>query len=75
MENNYSLEELCDMFLEHAEKYLDDQKERVDNFAKNFPGEELPRNLADDFVLPLALASICYEIIQLKKSIEHKQAS
>ncbi len=63
----YTLEEMIADFTKHAEQAEKNNQEWIKSFQNNHPGEPLPDHLKEEFNLPKALASICSEIIKLKK--------
>ncbi len=68
--NKYTLEELIATFLDHHEKWEMRNKELIKEWKENNPGEEIPIYLKGDFSLPLAMASICKEVLNLKKLLD-----
>lgn len=65
----YDLENLIKKFIEHGKILDQNQKELIDSFVKNNPGQPLSDYLKDDFNLPLALVSICSELLALKEKV------
>lgn len=63
----YDLESLEKTFLIHHERSIELNKKLIKEFQENNPGEPIPDPFADDFSLPLALAHICREIINLRE--------
>lgn len=68
---DYSIENIRKTFLEHSEKSLKDQENQIAKFRENNPGNPLPEHFTDNFCLPLALASMCNDIIYLYEQV-HK---
>ena len=65
----YKLEFLLDTFLKHAEKHAKEDADMRKRFKADSPNEPIPDYLADEFNLPMALATICYDIKKIKLSI------
>lgn len=65
----YKLDFLIDTFLKHAEKHDKDNREIRKRFKEDAPNEPLPEYLTDDFSLPMALATICHEIENIKRDM------
>ncbi len=65
----YKLDYLRDMFLKHAEKLDKDNREIRRKFKEDSPNEALPDYLSDEFSFPMALATICHEIENIKKDM------
>lgn len=61
-----TIEELEKIFSEHATKYEQQKEESLRHFQENNPGVTLPDYLQDAFNLPMALATICKELVRLK---------
>lgn len=70
MKNVYDMENLKKTFEEHAIKSENLNKECIEKFHENNPGEPLPDLYKEDFSFPLALSAICEEILNLKKTIK-----
>ncbi len=64
----YSITYMIEAFKRHSEEGKASDKKRIEEFTKNYPGEELPEHFISDFSLCDALHSICVEIDKLKKS-------
>lgn len=65
----YSIEELEKTFKLHHKRSKELNKKLIKEFKKNNPGEPIPDPFNDDFSLPEALASMCSEIIKVKKRL------
>ena len=63
----YELNDLFERFTQHSKKNKKFNKKLIQDFLENNPGVELPDHFKDDFDLPMALASICHELLLLKK--------
>ena len=63
----YSIEELVKTFSLHHQRSIELNKQLIEQFKENHPGEPVPDPFNDDFSLPLALKTICEEIVQLKQ--------
>lgn len=66
----YEIETLLKTFRLHHERSEKLNKKLIKDFQKDNPGKPVPDPFNDDFSLPLALESICREILELKKA-EH----
>jgi hypothetical protein len=62
----YSMEQLRETFLRHAEDANKSRDEHIANFIEINPDYEVPDHLMDDFNLPNALAAMCAEIIRVR---------
>lgn len=69
----YEMEELEKIFLEHALKVQENQDRMVEQFIEQYPDEPIPEHIIDTFSLPIALASICGEIISLRKESQEEK--
>lgn len=69
MESKYQLENLIVKFIDHANKADKSQSVLIAQFIENNPNEPLPEWFKDDFNLPMALCSICSELLNLKRKI------
>jgi len=65
----YSLEKMVDKFTHHAKIADKYNKELIEKFIKDYPDVPLPQHFSEDFSLPLALACICSEVLEIKKQI------
>lgn len=61
----YGFEELRKKFSEHAIQQVELHKRMKQNYEEEYPDEELPDMLKDDFCLPMAFVSIIEEIDRL----------
>lgn len=66
----YSLEFLIQRFQEHAKKTQENQDSLVRDFKECNPDVPITDFISDPFNLPLALASICKEIQEIKCRLE-----
>jgi hypothetical protein len=64
----YEMEYLFETFIKHIELGKISRKETIECFKENNPGQPLPDHMKDEFSFPNALASICAEILKLKKT-------
>lgn len=64
----YKLDFLIDTFLKHAERHDKENRELRQKFKEGSPNEPIPEYLSDPFNLPMALATICYEIQEIKNA-------
>jgi hypothetical protein len=71
----YELHDLLDKFTEHGKKFELNQKEFSECFLEANPGEELPDYFKDEFNFPLAIASMCHEILMIKNAFEDQTES
>jgi hypothetical protein len=62
----YTIEELEKTFRIHAIRSEELNKKLIKEFKENNPGQPIPDPFNDNFSLPIALASMCAEIIKLK---------
>lgn len=67
MVKKYTLERLRSEFLEHAKHFEKENVELIERYKRDYPGEELPDHLKDDFNLSYALHDMCNELINLKE--------
>lgn len=67
----YNLEELLKTFKQHTINAKQNQKHIIKQFIENNPDENIPDHMIDDFILPEALASICHEILLVKKKLKN----
>lgn len=67
MTNKYSMQEFIKIFAEHAVKGRESNVKLLKDFIENNPNEPIPEWFLDDFSLPIALKSICLEILALKR--------
>jgi len=65
-----SLKSLQKIFTEHSEKYREENKSRLKRYEEDFPDEDIPEGLLNDFDLPQALAFMCKELIEINKSLD-----
>lgn len=65
-----TVESLLIRFKEHSIVSKLQKIKDISSFKENYPLEELPEHFNDDFNLPEALATICAELIALRKMIE-----
>lgn len=63
----YELEYLIEKFGEHGKITAQNQTDLIDSFIRFNPGQPLPNHVTDNFNMPLALASICSELLALKE--------
>jgi len=61
----YKLDFLIDTFLKHAEEADKNNRQLRKQFKEMNPKEPIPDHMKDEFNLPMALATICYEIQKL----------
>ena len=67
MQTIYNLEGLIKKFSEHA-KFADDYREnQLNEYKKEFPEQDVPEHLLQDFNLARALSYLASEIDALKK--------
>lgn len=67
----YDIEKLAETFVEHAARYESEQEMLRVDWKENGMGKELPPHLKEgQFCLPLALAHMCREIIEIKTRID-----
>lgn len=66
----YSIEELAETFAQHSTGVHQDRLKWTTDFQENYPGEDLPDYMKDDFNFPKALEAICLEIIRLKGDLK-----
>lgn len=64
----YGLDFLIDTFTKHAEEHEKNNERMLEQFKKMNPEEPIPDHMKEEFSLPLALASICTAIQELKES-------
>lgn len=64
----YEIDELLRIFSKHAQLSEKQRLQNIKSFQENYPGEELPVYMKDDFNLPKAMATLCFEILQLKNA-------
>lgn len=62
----YKIEQLVETFKKHHERSAVLNKQLIEQFVMENPGKPIPDPFNDDFSLPLALACICEEIVELK---------
>ncbi len=68
----YELNELFATFIDHSQKAEQFNKKLITDFLENNPDSELPDHFKDDFSLPMALASICHEILMIKNHMSNE---
>ena len=66
----YKLQYLIDKFRDHDKRAQEQNKRLIKQFMENSPGQPLPEHFMDDFSLPMALASICSELLAIKNRNE-----
>ena len=65
--NTYDLQDLKKKFILDHERYIKEKKEHLEKQRTMIPDEEIPEWMKDEFSLPLAIATICHEILVLKE--------
>lgn len=68
----YTMEELIEIFKEHARISNEDNRRCVERFREFNPIEPLPDYLARDFNINDALKSMCDEILRLKDGMDRR---
>jgi hypothetical protein len=63
----YELREMIEIFTEHAKEAEKERVRAIEEFKENNPDAKIPKWFMDKFSLPLALKSICSEILKLQK--------
>ena len=66
MKEKYTLEGLAETFSEHAIHSEKERKKFLEEFQRDYPEEEVPAHMKDDFSIAAALHVICCEILRLK---------
>jgi hypothetical protein len=66
----YNLEDLLITFNQHAIKAKQNQKRMLKEYIENYGSEDIPDHMTDNFMLPSAFASMCQEILLIKKKLE-----
>jgi hypothetical protein len=62
----YTLEKLVELFRKHAVQAEHMRQTSIQHFKEHSPDEPIPESFLEDFNLPLALQTICSEILKLK---------
>lgn len=65
----YKLDFLIETFLKHAEEHAENNRRLLEQFKKMNPDEPIPDHMTEEFNLPMALATICHEIQEMKNGI------
>lgn len=68
----YNLEYLIKKFSNHHDQYIKENKKIITDFIENNPGIPLPKYMTDEFSFPLAMASICSEVLKIKEEKDGK---
>ena len=68
----YKLPDLVNKFSDHAKEFEKSRGDQKKTFLEEYPNEPLPEYFKDDFNLPLAMATICAELLRLKIQQELK---
>lgn len=66
----YSLEELIKTFQEHTDIAREQNERLVMEFMEDNPEEDIPAWFRPDFMITLALKSMCEEILRLKNRMD-----
>ena len=66
----YSIEELVNTFKLHAVRSEELNKQLIEEFKENNPGDPIPDPFNDGFSLPLALEAICKELLALRDKVQ-----
>lgn len=64
-----TLEELIKTFTDHEKQAHKSDQERIKQFKEDYPEEPLPDHFKERFMLPMALAFMCSEILKLKNKL------
>jgi hypothetical protein len=65
-EEDYTVENLVNIFFDHAKMSEDHVAKLKEEFIKNFPDQPIPGHLDEGFNLAKALSVLCSEIAKLK---------
>lgn len=71
---DYRIEELIKTFHEHAQNFVDGKEYRLKMYKEEFPNNEIPDCLKEEFNLAFALSEICTEIAILKEELKAQQS-
>lgn len=67
MTEDYTIENLENIFFNHSQVELKERKERLERYKTDYPDSEVPPHLYKDFSISEALHVICREINLLKQ--------
>ncbi len=67
MEQDYTLAGLSATFSQHADMAEEHRKFAIEKYKENFPDQEVPPHLLNDFNISRALCVICCELERLKQ--------
>ena len=70
MTEDYTIERLEKTFMEHHERCVKENKERLEKFKIDYPDSEIPSHFLNDFSISEALHVICREINEINKSLD-----
>lgn len=65
----YDLDSLIKTFAKHGEQSEQDKARLLEEYKREFPGEEIPAHMLDPFNICFALHSMAMEIKKLKESV------
>ena len=63
----YGIEKLVQTFLYHGRRSEIENKRIIAEFLENYPDEPLPDHFKEKFNIAFALASICSQLLKLKR--------
>lgn len=66
MEYNYTIENLPNLFLEHAKMNDEHNKQILEHYKQNFPDSEVPSYISNPFNISQALHVMTAEILKMK---------
>lgn len=75
MTDEYSIQELENIFLQNHEKAIKYNSELLEKHKENYPTSEIPSHFLDDFSINKALYVICKEINRINNETQSPRNS